>query len=588
MQIKTWGTRCVRAALRSIAPRLNAHMCHPQAGETPLLHAAKAGNVHVLECLLAEKGIEVDKASLVRAFLGFQRLNSCLATSHRTNCSVQEGETPLIAATRADYPDCVQLLLARGANRTKENRRSESAGSLARGNSCRVLFWGSAPSEAGSAGRSSRASTAPPVAPPGHTPLTEGQTAEVILSALVLKLSREFAELKDDPSVAAKDRKHFEAAYDELTEKGVGMGPVIAELYSPAAQAVLQAATNDGKDEALLERLHGAHGKPPPNGNPEAEGYPDGKMHCRYVHLCDIMWEDDVNAEPTPFEQADAVSKQLLTSQALLMGGTPPTMKQVDHLTKRLRALIDAVGKNGSDRGYSPIFLLSEPDNRMFRGFALVSWLLAASRVKAEDVDWLRRRSWFNTRTFPLTSTNPVLHKEAGDAAMQLNKLEMAKQYYERSIELEPSSAAYSNLVRPRAESAKETVSRSRHQFPGIVPAAPGPAICGAGGVHPRGARGGTAAGRAGRGHRRGGAASAPHPAARNAAALPSSRRVSHPSGRRARLGSRHRLLRGGRHALPNVARGRRSTGRPAHRTRGGAHRPQVQRRPSSHLPVPG
>ena len=46
----------------------------PQAGETPLLHAAKAGNVHVLECLFAEKGIEVDKASLVRAYVGFQRL----------------------------------------------------------------------------------------------------------------------------------------------------------------------------------------------------------------------------------------------------------------------------------------------------------------------------------------------------------------------------------------------------------------------------------------------------------------------------------------------------------------------------------
>lgn len=399
-------------------------------GETPLMVAAKAGHERCVERLLAEQGIEADKANF-------------------------DGDTALMLAVRGDHAEVAQLLLARGADGTRLNRAKESAEKLARRNSCRPLFFpDSAVSVSGTEVRSSRSVAASAAAsgsgPPISARLSEGHVAEIVLAAMALRLQKEFAVLKDDAAAEAADRAHYEAAYAEIALKGAACGAALAELYSPAQAAALADATDDGKNEEMVERLRGSLDGPPPNGNKEAGpegGYPTGQMHCRYAHAADITWSLDKNSEPTPGEQAEQLAAHLLAAQAQLVGGVPPTRRQVDQMADRLLALSRRPALNGPDRGHSPIYLLSEPDKRLFRGFALVSWLHSAAQIPTSDVAWLRSRAYFLSHAYPLSATNHVLHKHAGDAELRRGRLDAAERHYLRSLELVPSAQAFSNLA---------------------------------------------------------------------------------------------------------------------------------------------
>ena len=396
-------------------------------GETALLLASKVGHLDVVRFLLAQKGISVDKHN-------------------------EDGDTALLVATRAHQVGVTRLLLDRGADRTLVNRAHESAQALARtaGHPCRALFWGSGPSEAGSSSSGATGSSegAGKEHPASFLPPTEGQVVEALLAGIALRLQHEYAELKDDSSASAADRAHYQCNYEDIEALGAAVGARLADMYSPSQAAALDAATDGGAAAELVERLRGSGDTlPPPNGYPEDRSYPDGRMHCRYAHVAELLWPPDCAGEPSQEEQAEALALHILTAASQLHNTAPPHRRRVSLMGDRLFALTLRPAQNGADRGYSPVFILSDERQRNFRGYALLSWLSGVSQIRSEDVAWLRHQAHFTTNGYPLSASNPRLHKEAADAAMAKGNFERARSHYARSIELLPSASAYSNLA---------------------------------------------------------------------------------------------------------------------------------------------
>ncbi len=104
-------------------------------GWTALMQAVYQGHDRVVQCLATKSHDGLDRALLVAALMGHDKVLSLLLDAGADiNSATEDGETPLMLAAQKGRMETVHLLVARGAHRLPKNNIGQSAEATATAN----------------------------------------------------------------------------------------------------------------------------------------------------------------------------------------------------------------------------------------------------------------------------------------------------------------------------------------------------------------------------------------------------------------------------------------------------------------------